>query len=165
MILQDLNKHYLYPGGIFISQQRYEITTVLGSCISICLYDTKLKFGGMNHFMLPTWNGSGLATPKYGNIANETLYNNMLMNGSLPENIIAKVFGGAEVLDNDTDMFRIGKRNIESAFTFLNKNGIFIKAFSTGGKQGRKIIFNNYTGEVKHKLFLNNKNNKDGSKN
>jgi len=151
--MTELKAHYLYPGGVFISQKSFEITTVLGSCIAICLYDEKLKFGGMNHFMLPLWNGTGLATPKYGNIANQNLLNAMLYNGSQPIDIVAKVFGGAEVLSSETDYFRIGKRNIEFAFSFLEKNGILVKAYSTGGKQGRKIIFNNYSGEVKHKLF------------
>ena len=29
------------------------ITTVLGSCVSTCLWDPVERIGGMNHFMLP----------------------------------------------------------------------------------------------------------------
>ncbi|MBN1596957.1 MAG: hypothetical protein JW894_01580 [Bacteroidales bacterium] len=47
--------------------------------------------------MLPFWNGSGLATPKYGNIAIEKLLKKLVSMGSRKDQIIAKVFGGSEV--------------------------------------------------------------------
>jgi len=65
------NTHFLYPAALFASRTPHMVTTILGSCVAICLYDPILKFGGINHYMLPLWNGQGLASPKYGNIAIE----------------------------------------------------------------------------------------------
>jgi len=49
--------------------------------------------------MLPLWNGEGLASPKYGNIAIEKLIERMLYLGSRKANLQAKIFGGGEVID------------------------------------------------------------------
>lgn len=98
--------------------------------------------------MLPFWNGQGLPSPKYGNIAIEKLYEKLLQKGASKNNIIGKVFGGGEVIQNITSQFNIGERNILVAEEILSELKIPIKAQSTGGKQGRKIIFNTLTGEV-----------------
>src|SRR5258708_2971389 len=90
-----INKHYLLPSPIFSAREPYIVDTILGSCVAVCLYDVKLKFGGMNHYMLPLWNGEGLASPKYGNIANDKLFERMLRLGSSKQNLVAKVFGGS----------------------------------------------------------------------
>lgn len=98
--------------------------------------------------MLPFWNGQGLASPKYGNIAIEKLYSKLMVTGSRSENIIAKVFGGGEVLETTANYFNVGQRNIAIAFEMLDYYKIPVVAKSTGGTKGRKIIFNTATGEV-----------------
>ncbi len=150
---QELPSHYLYPAALFFSKEPYLINTILGSCVAICLYDTTLKIGGMNHYMLPFWNGQGLASPKYGNIAIEKLVEQMLKAGCSKQNLVAKIFGGGEVIDAGSNMFNIGKRNIEIGETMLRDLGIKIVASDTGGKLGRKIQFNTQTGAVLMKLI------------
>jgi chemotaxis protein CheD len=146
--MNNLQTHYLYPSAIYISRKPFYITTILGSCIAVCLWDKKLKFGGMNHYMLPFWNGLGLASPKYGNIAIEKLIERMLFNGSKKENLIAKVFGGGEIIANQSELFNIGKRNIDIAKTILAEKNIPIIGSSVGGILGRKIWFNTENSEV-----------------
>ncbi|MGI6478655.1 MAG: chemotaxis protein CheD [Salinivirgaceae bacterium] len=143
-----LPSHYLYPAAMFYSVEPYLVNTILGSCIAVCFHDNTLKIGGINHYMLPFWNGEGLASPKYGNIAIEKLYEQMLKMGSRKHNIVAKVFGGGEVIDTTTNLFNIGKRNIEVAESMLQDLGIKIVAADTGGKFGRKLQFNTQTGVV-----------------
>ena len=109
----------------------------------------------MNHFMLPNWNGLGLASPKYGNIAIEHLIKKMNNLGSENKNLIAKMFGGAAVLKNSNDLYNIGERNIEIAEKILQKNEIKIVASSVAGERGRKIIFNTKSGEVKMRYVRN----------
>ncbi len=152
----QFNKHYLYPADLYASTDPYLINTILGSCIAICLYDPVLQFGGMNHFMLPVWNGQGLASPKYGNIAIEKLSDKLLQLGAKKERLTAKVFGGAEVLDNSSGAFKIGERNTETAFQILENMKIKIVASHVGGKLGRKILFNNFTFEVRMKMIEKN---------
>jgi len=140
--------HFLYPSTIQVSQEPLKIITVLGSCIAICLHDPGEKIGGMNHYMLPLWNGQGLASPKYGNIAVEKLIQKMMDIGCKKNNLMAKVFGGSEILVNKHSLFNIGMRNIQFAHEILNKYNIPVVSCDTGGKYGRKISFNTYSGEV-----------------
>jgi len=107
----------------------------------------------MNHFMLPFWNGSGLASPKYGNIAMEQLINKMLSLRSKQHDLVAKVFGGARMLQNQSEYFNIGRRNIELALHMLKEANISVVAQSTGGEKGRKIFFNTGSGEVLQKYL------------
>jgi chemotaxis protein CheD len=144
-------KHFLYPGALFISPEPYMITTILGSCVAICLYDPVMKIGGMNHYMLPLWNGQGLASPRYGNIAIKKLIDNIEALGSSRSNLKAKIFGGAEIISTSITQFMIGERNIGIARDILHEEKIQIIASSVGGKIGRKIIFDTFTGEVRQK--------------
>lgn len=145
-------KHFLYPGAIYLTHEPSLVTTILGSCVSICLYDSVLKIGGINHFMLPLWNGQGLASPRYGNIAIEKIIMKLANLGSSKENMKAKVFGGAEIISTNINQFMIGERNIRIAKDMLREEGIPIVSSSIGGKLGRKIIFNTQTGEVRQKF-------------
>ena len=145
----DLNSiHYLYPATLYASQKPIFIHTILGSCVAICLYDPVLKFGGMNHFMLPLWNGNGLASPKYGNIAIDKLIEKLILFGSAKYNLKAKVFGGSDILSQTINMFNIGERNIQIARKLMEDNDIQVVSSNVGGSRGRKIRFNTFTGEV-----------------
>ena len=87
-----------------------------------------------------------------GNIAIEKLVDSMYYLGSKRENLVAKVFGGASVLDNNDCIFNIGERNINIQRNLLNELGIEVVAKSLGGNKGRKLIFNTSTGVVKMKF-------------
>jgi chemotaxis protein CheD len=98
--------------------------------------------------MLPLWNGKELPSPKFGNIAIEKLIQKMIDHGASKKDLIAKVFGGAEVIQATNGMFRIGQKNIDIAHQILAQEGIRIVGQSTGSRQGRKILFRTSTGEV-----------------
>lgn len=154
MNLEASNHFFLHPSAIFISKDPTWVTTVLGSCVAVCFFDTKRKFGGINHFMMPYWNGFGLESPKYGNVAIEQLFMKMLDFGAEKEDIVCKIFGGSEMLAPNNSVFNVGKRNIELAFRVVDELGILVANSSTGGKQGRKIHFNTETGEVLQKYLV-----------
>lgn len=143
--------HYLFPAELFAEAQPHVVSTVLGSCVAVCLFDTKLKIGGINHYMLPLWNGTGLASPKYGNIAINKLIERMEKLGSNKANLVAKVFGGGNVLSSSNNTFSIGKRNAQLALDMLSEHKIPIVAQSLGGDHGRQILFNTNTNEVRQK--------------
>ena len=151
--MDNYQQHFLYPSTLYASSSPTLVTTILGSCVAVCLFDPVLKIGGLNHYMLPLWNGHGLASPKYGNIANEKLLEKLHQLGSKHGNIVAKVFGGGEVIDNTIKQFNIGERNIIIAFEMLERLNITILAKSVGGKFGRRIEYNTSTGEVKHRFI------------
>lgn len=141
-------KHFLYPGNLFVAAEESTITTVLGSCVAVCLWDWMQHRGGMNHFMLPLWNGEGLPTPKYGNIAMEKLLERVLALGCHRHHLVAKVFGGANISGTGREAFQIGDRNITLALQTLEEWGIAVAASDLGGRVCRKIIMNTQTGEV-----------------
>ncbi len=147
-------QYFLYPSSLFVSKEPYVVKTILGSCVAICIWDKRLKIGGMNHYMLPNWNGNDLASPKYGNIAIDKLINRLLSLGSKKEDLIAKVFGGGDMLEGKQEnSYLIGERNIRVARIVLEEKNIPVVASSTGGKRGRKILFFTDSGEVRHKLL------------
>ena len=150
--MENLPVHFLYPAELYVSKTPFQINTILGSCVSVCLFDPVTNIGGMNHFMLPYWNGQGLASPKYGNIAIEKLIDKLISMGCNKMNLKAKIFGGGEVIESNIQSFNIGKKNIVIAFDMLRELKIPIVAQSVGGNFGRKIIFNTYTGEVIHRF-------------
>ena len=150
---EELGKHYLYPSALFAEKQPFMVDTVLGSCVAVCLFDQKLLIGGINHYMLPFWNGNGLASPKYGNIATEKLVEKMLRNGANLQNLVAKVFGGANQMNTS---LKIGEQNIEIARQTLSNYGIKIIAENVGGNVGRKLRYNTGTGQVMMKFLTKN---------
>jgi chemotaxis protein CheD len=151
--MEITDSYFLYPSALFTTQKPYYISTILGSCVAVCLWDTKLKYGGMCHYMLPLWNGEGLASPKYGNIAIEKLIEKILLFGSKKENMIAKIFGGGDIFQRRLNQFNIGDKNIWMARNMLSDQKISIISSSVGGELGRKIIFNTLNGEVKHRFI------------
>lgn len=152
---EPMKKLFLYPAALYAGEVPTNVVTILGSCVAVCLWDPVAKKGGINHFMLPLWNGQGLASPRYGNIAVTKLVEEMEALGCRRSNLEAKVFGGGEVLEMKQANFKIGERNIDLAIKMLKQMDIKLKAQSTGGKNGRKILFNTGTGEVRMKYIGN----------
>lgn len=146
-------KHFLHPSTIWISEEPQWVTTVLGSCVAVCLFDKKKCIGGINHFMLPYWNGVGLESPRYGYVAIVQLFQGMLNLGVQKKDVVCKIFGGAEVLGNQPSLFNIGQRNVELARKMLIEMGIPMMSSSIGGSLGRMINFNTGTGEVLQKYL------------
>lgn len=141
-------KHFLFPGTLFAAPYACQVSTVLGSCVAVCLWDSVTRMGGINHYMLPLWNGEGLATPKYGNIAIEKLIARVLAMGCRQEYLVAKVFGGANVMGTGNEVFMIGDRNVVLANQMLEEYGIPVAASDVGGRVGRKIVMHTATGVV-----------------
>ena len=106
-----------------------------------------------NHFMLPLWNGDGLASPRYGNIAIAKLIEKMLALGADRNNLKAKVFGGGDVLKVTSAFMNIGARNVVLAQDLLRDEKIPIISADTGGQNGRKLLYNTRSGVVLVKLL------------
>jgi chemotaxis protein CheD len=140
--------HYLLPGMLFAHFEPHTVTTILGSCIAVCLWDPKARIGGMNHFLLPLWNGEGLPTPRYGNIAIVQLIEKIESLGGARGRLIAKVFGGSSMWAPSKGLTTVGERNISLCDRLLAEHRIPVAGSDVGGELGRKIIFHTQTGEV-----------------
>lgn len=141
-------KKFIHVGEIHVGARPTEISTILGSCVAVCLYDNVQRIGSMNHYLVPLWNGNGLQSPKYGNISITRLIESMLNIGCDISNMEAKVFGGANVIDVANDNMMIGRKNILVAKEVLKEYGIPIVAQDTGGEKGRRIMMRSDTGKI-----------------
>ncbi|ABK43525.1 CheD [Magnetococcus marinus MC-1] len=151
----EIGTHFLLPGTLYAKPGVHRITTVLGSCVAICLWDQRRREGGMNHFKLPLWNGDGLPSPKFGNIATEKLLENLLLMGCDRRQMQAKVFGGAAVLNHQSGLLNVGERNIQVAMDMLRQFKIPVTAQDLGGEMSRKIVMDTSTGSILMKRAKN----------
>ena len=120
------------------------LSTVLGSCIAVCMWDPGARVGGMNHFLLAE-GGPGQGV-KYGAHAMEMLINRLLRAGAARTALVCKVFGGAAVSRFSVD---IGRRNADFARRFLADEGIPCLSESVGGTQARRVQFTPTTGAAR----------------
>lgn len=139
---------FIHVGQIHVDSAPSAISTVLGSCVAVCLYDNTLGIGGMNHYLLPFWNGNGLQSPKFGNISIPKLIESMMAKGSTSRTIEAKIFGGASMNIGASESMMIGQKNILVAKEILKEYKITIVAEDVGGQNGRKIQFDLERGKV-----------------
>lgn len=144
---EPVHQVFLMPGSIYIGSKPTVVTTILGSCIAVCLWDSVRHVGGMNHFVLPS-DMDGDCSARYGDVAIEALTKGLLGLGCRVQNLRAKVFGGAAVLPLGADAATVGVRNLEMALESLQHYGIPVVAHRTGGERGLLIRLNTETGEV-----------------
>ena len=143
-----MQKKFIHVGEIFIGVRPTQISIILGSCIAVCLYDEVEKIGGMNHYLLPLWNENGLQSPKYGNISIPRLIEGMENVGCSRKHIVAKIFGGGNVIDVSQEDMMIGRKNILIAKEILREHGIKIVAQDVGGTKGRRIMMQSDNGKI-----------------
>jgi len=144
----------ILPGQYFAGSGKGVITTVLGSCVSTCLWDPLERIGGMNHFMLPGEMAGPLhawtASARFGVYAMEVLINDMLRMGAGRGRLVAKVFGGARLLPG-VGALDVGAKNSAFVLEFLQVEGIKVLAQDLQDVYPRKVCFFPDTGMVKVK--------------
>lgn len=150
----------IQPGGMAVVDESLTLSTVLGSCVSVCIYDPLRSIGGMNHFMLPgegrpSIHEGGISSMMYGANAMEQLVNGLLKFGAIRERLIAKVFGGGMVVD-EIKYVKIGERNVEFVNDYLMAERIPVKAADVLGTSPRKILFSPSNGRVYLKKIAKN---------
>ncbi|MBW4330426.1 chemotaxis protein CheD [Stakelama sp. CBK3Z-3] len=126
------------------------ISTLLGSCIAVCLHDAEARLGGMNHFLLgepsPEHTLSELDLQRYGVHAMEVLINATMKAGANRQNLRAHLYGGANII---AGLGGIGTANAAFAKRFLETEGIAIGHVDTGGTRARKVEFRPFDGKIR----------------
>jgi chemotaxis protein CheD len=125
------------------------MTTILGSCVSACLWDPVAGVGGMNHFLLPEAPDGARDDRRYGVQAMELLINGLLRLGADRNRLEAKLFGGARMIVGLSD---IGSKNADFARQFLRLEGIRLVGESLGGERARRLHFTPATGRASQQL-------------
>ena len=137
----------MLPGELYVTRVDELVTTVLGSCVSACVRDTRRRVGGLNHFLLPRAPSTADdgATARYGLYALECLINNVLRGGGRREDLEVKVFGGGRVIHGCGD---IGRANIDFVRTFFADESMAIAAEDVGGSVARRVRYWPRTGRA-----------------
>jgi len=143
---------FLQPGQLIVATEPTAITTILGSCVAVCLWDPRTSIGGMNHFMLPIPVTGHAASPRFGNIAMQQLVERMQAAGARMSSVRAKVFGGASMFPV-AGRNHLGTQNADLAIAFLNRAAIPIVERELVGTRGRKIVFHTDEGTTCLKLI------------
>jgi len=139
----EIRRVFLSPGEVIVAAEPTLITTVLGSCVAVTLWDKDRRVGGINHFVLPR----GGESSRYGDTAMLELLEGVLELGAHLRSLEAKVFGGAAVLPVGGSG-SVGSANVAFALGELARRGIPIVGRRSGGERGRLLIFNTETGDA-----------------
>ncbi len=144
---QDSGQIFLHPGKVYVTNRPMAITTVLGSCVSVILWDEFQRVGGMNHFLLPR-DLHGENSCRYGEVAILRLLRMMREYGSKRGTIGAHIAGGASPVESLRKLEPIGDQNVSVARAILNHHRIPILKESTGGTIGYRVRLNTLNGEI-----------------
>lgn len=141
----------IHPGAWAIEPER-PLSTLLGSCVAVCLFDPQTRMGGLNHFMLPNIRRSShhdeVDTLLSGDYAMESLLNALLVKGAKKPRLQAKAFGGGTIINTDGPLMSIGQRNASFTKEWLDREGIPLLASDFLGPWSRKLLFLPATGDV-----------------
>ena len=143
----EINKVFLLPGEYMVSKQPHIISTLLGSCVAVCLYHPQHHFGGMNHYML-TKGANSERSGKYGDYAIQVLLQFMERACGSLAGVEGMIFGGANVVGTIGSGEQIGDRNIALAREMLKKHGIRIVKEQVGGCAGLKLHYQNWDNKI-----------------
>jgi chemotaxis protein CheD len=148
---------YLKPSEIYITECPSMVETVLGSCVSVTMFDRTSGVGMICHCLLPQCKNE---VPCDGDCSEGFKYVDCSIRRMLAKytsydvkrsNIEVKVFGGADMFNAKTataNSIAVGKQNIETALKIIKREQLNLITTDVGGTEGRKIYFNTRTGEV-----------------
>jgi chemotaxis protein CheD len=126
------------------------MTTVLGSCVAVCLHDPVAIISGMNHFLLaeplPGHVTDPSALERYGAFAMEQLINGMIKKGASRKSMRAHIYGGASMHGTMGD---IGKSNAIFARKFLDCDQIMITREDVGDALARRVEMRARSGQIR----------------
>lgn len=152
-----MKNYFLQPGELQFSAEPSEITTVLGSCVAVCIWDKDRCVGGMCHYYLPKKEYSSSSANRindnpnnFGDIAIVNLLKKFKKTGSERNSLVAKVIGGGHVVEIDSiQQNDIGRLNGEVALNILKSMRIPIVGTSLGDYSSRKVVFNTKNGDLR----------------
>lgn len=148
-----MKAYFLKPGELYAANDDTEITTLLGSCIAVCIWDRRRHIGGMCHYYLPYALRSEVTPNHYGEIAIVNLMRQLKKLGCDRRDLEAKILGGARVVEEiKLRNFDIGTRNTDVAQETLERYRIPIVARNVGGTSGRKVRFYTNNGLVRFSM-------------
>jgi chemotaxis protein CheD len=136
---------YLHAGNVVVASEPTAFVTILGSCVSVCLFDPDAGVGGLNHYLLP-FHVEREKSARFGSYAIPRLVEDVVAAGADPRRLKAKVFGGASVIGAFSHGRRLGDDNGRLALESCLAMGIPVIEQDLGGVKGRKLVFHSDDG-------------------
>jgi len=142
---------YLHPGQMAVNSGKRRVITILGSCVSVCLWDPSREIGGVNHFLMPVAASAGMDAPgKFAATAVPELISRMVEAGARPQQMLASLFGGARIFSVSPEKERhLGLVNADAAREILRSYSIPVVHEDTGGDRARKNYMCPWDGSVR----------------
>lgn len=140
----------IVAGETHASGEAIEISTLLGSCVAVCLFDPIARVGGMNHVLFAQERVAATQEPCSDSAAGalQSLLGQLSRLGAQESRMVAKLYGGAELFDQERNQYQVGTSNIKAVTSLLHRKGIPIVEQRLGGRHPRRITLQPDTGKV-----------------
>jgi len=144
-MFNEIVPYTLKPGQVYLAKNTGFIRTVVGSAVSICIWDEELKYACMCHFVFPAPAVGDRPSGMYASESIPAMLKTLSSAGSKRRSLSAHILGGASptTIPDET-----AEQNIEAARYILHQNRIPVICEDVGGRVGRKIVFNAENGNV-----------------
>ena len=134
-------------GQITAGQAPERFKAMLGSCIGLVLYHSRLKTGVMAHIVLPDSAERNGTPGKFADTAVPHMLQLLKGQGTPVHGLTAKFTGGANMFGS-TGPMKIGDANAKAVSRALKIAGIRVTGQDVGGMKGRRVTFDCSTGEM-----------------
>jgi chemotaxis protein CheD len=143
-------KVFLKPGEMYVGEESAEVSTILGSCVSVTMFCRRVRIGAMCHALLPSSRAPGDSDKlRYVDSAILHMLDMFEKMGVRSGELEIKLIGGAEVLERiNGNTVTVGRKNIETAMKILKERNLDLTGSDVGGTMGRKVHFSTRTGKV-----------------
>lgn len=143
---------FLTPGGFHFGGGQVRVTTLLGSCVAITMWNPTRRVGGMCHYVLAQRPGGSAhldRDARYGDEAVALFLGELERAGAVPSEFVVKLFGGAHMFKAArTRAAAVPDRNVEHGRELLARHGFAIAAEHVGGTRARRVVFDLSSGDV-----------------
>lgn len=162
----SLPRFFLKPCEMSILEHPALISTILGSCVAVTLFNGRLGIAAISHALLPH-----CKRHRYVNSVNDLLTDDcsrcgdafkyvdcsvsMMVEafarfGVRPAETQVRLYGGAKMFMSGDEhaALSVGLQNFTVARQVIADHGLALLASDIGGTEGRKLCFNTQTGKV-----------------
>lgn len=144
-----MTHNFLKPGEFCIVTEPATLETLVGSCVCVCLYNSRNGCAAMNHFLRDQPAKESRAdVGEFGKTSTEHIVARLLAIDNDPSHYKAMIFGGAAVLKTESGPSDIGTKNVDIALKVLADAHIRVVHKDVGGRRGRRVTFETETGTV-----------------
>ena len=150
----------IYPGEHYATNEDFYVASVVGTCLAVCVYDIRVKAGGMVNFVVPGTAGTNNLLHddifRIGILNMEYLMGDLVKLGCDRHFMKAKIFGAGYINDSAHNSIALTENNIKFVRDYFAFEKIDIEKSDLGGHLRRKIYFSPLTGAVFRRHLRNN---------